>query len=65
MRIRYFSKSSSAGNFPKDSNIQQVAQWLELVQRLMHVRLTNGKDMLVQSLINFGVFTVKSLYLDL
>ena len=39
-------------------------KWLELVQRLMDVRISNEKDMFVWNLTPSGIFTVKSMYLD-
>jgi hypothetical protein len=39
--------------------------WLELVERLMHVRLSNENDSFVWALNSSGNFTVKSYYLDL
>jgi hypothetical protein len=41
------------------------AQWLELVERLMHIRLNDDTDTFVWSLTTSGNFTVKSMYLDL
>jgi hypothetical protein len=41
------------------------ALWLELVERLMYIQLTNEDDSFVWSLTNLGSFTVKSFYLDL
>ena len=39
--------------------------WLELVNRLMNVNLSNSQDVFVWNLTSSGVFTVKSMYLDL
>jgi hypothetical protein len=39
--------------------------WLQLVQRLLQVQLTNEKDIFVWGLTTSGIFTVKSMYLDL
>jgi hypothetical protein len=41
------------------------AQWLELVERLMHIRLNDDTYTFVWSLTTSGNFTVKSMYLDL
>jgi hypothetical protein len=40
-------------------------QWLELVERLMNIQLSNEKDTFVWRLTTSGGFTVKSMYLDL
>jgi hypothetical protein len=39
--------------------------WLQLVQQLMEVQLTNEKDIFVWRLPSSEIFTVKSMYLDL
>ena len=39
--------------------------WLELVERLMDVNLSNEKDIFCWKLTSSGVFTVKSMYLDI
>jgi hypothetical protein len=40
-------------------------QWLELVERLMDIQLSNDKDSFAWNLTTFGGFTVKSMHLDL
>ena len=39
--------------------------WLNLVERLMNISLCTQPDSFVWSLTNSGVYTVKSMYLDL
>jgi hypothetical protein len=39
--------------------------WLHLVQRLMAVQLNNDNDMFVWELTTNGIFTIKSISLDL
>jgi hypothetical protein len=39
--------------------------WLQLVQRIMTIQLNDEKDVFVWGLTTSGVFTVKSMYLDL
>jgi hypothetical protein len=39
--------------------------WLQLVQRLMPIQLNNEKDEFIWGLTTNGIFTVKSMYLDL
>ena len=40
-------------------------KWLELVNRLMHISLSNSQDVFVWSLTPSRIFFVKSMYLDL
>ena len=40
-------------------------KWLELVNRLMHFTLSNTQDVFVWRLTSTGIFSVKSMYLDL
>ena len=40
-------------------------KWLHLVNRLMDINLTNTQDEFVWGLTSPGLFTVKSMYLDL
>ena len=40
-------------------------KWLELVNRLMHISLSNTQDVFVWGLTSSGIFSVKSMYLDL
>ena len=40
-------------------------KWLELVNRLMHISLSNTQDVFVWGLTSSGLFSVKSMYLDL
>jgi hypothetical protein len=39
--------------------------WLQLVQRLLQVHLNDEKDMFMWALTSSGIFSVKSVYLDL
>jgi hypothetical protein len=39
--------------------------WLQLVQRLLQVQLNDGKVVFVSGLTSSGIFSVKSMYLDL
>jgi hypothetical protein len=39
--------------------------WLQLLNRLLQVQLNNEKDIFVWGLTSSGIFTVKSMYLDL
>jgi hypothetical protein len=39
--------------------------WLQLVHRLLQVHLNDEKDMFVWGLTSSGIFSVKSMYLDL
>ena len=40
-------------------------KWLHLVNRLMYINLTNTQDEFVWGLTSSGLFTVKSIYVDL
>ena len=52
-------------NFRRSLRGNSWDMWLELVNRLMHVSLSNTPDVFVWRLTNSGLFTVKSMYLDL
>jgi hypothetical protein len=51
--------------FRRSLNDYKWNQWLNLCQRLMGVELSNDPDKFVWKLNESGVFTVKSMYLDL
>jgi hypothetical protein len=51
--------------FRRSLNDHKWYEWLHLYQRLISVNLVQEPDTFVWKLTNFGLFTVKSMYLDL
>jgi hypothetical protein len=51
--------------FRRTLNDHKWTQWIHLCQRLMRVQLSNNPDKFVWKLNDSGIFTVKSMYLDL
>jgi hypothetical protein len=51
--------------FRRTFNVYKYNLWLHLCQRLMSVQLTNEPDNFVWNLNESGLFSVKSMYLDL
>jgi hypothetical protein len=52
-------------SFRRGLNDQKWLQWLHLCQRLMTISLTSESDKFIWKLNDSGMFTVKSMYLDL
>ena len=63
--VTVFSETTLNITFRRSLTGNKWDKWLELVQRLMDVRISNEKDVFVWNLTPSGIFTVKSMYLDL